>query len=102
MCIKYNSYSYLSRGYHKKFSMEEIYELFRGYGQVHKIILDISLPGRAGILSCLILMCGYLMHLYLQLMDIRGALNAILRLKGLKLPGGDSRGLLIDKVCMCN
>ena len=34
---------------------------------------------------------------YLQIMEIRGALNAIIKLKGYKLVGGDSRGLLIDQ-----
>lgn len=33
-------------------------------------------------------------------MEIRGALNAIIKLKGYKLAGGDPRGLLIDKVCI--
>ena len=31
-------------------------------------------------------------------MEIRGALKAMSKLNGLKLLGGDSRGLLIDKV----
>ena len=68
--------------------MGEIHGLFSGYGQVHKVILDISLPGRAWMVSCLILISGYLMHLYLQSMEIRGALNTILKLKGLKFAGG--------------
>ena len=33
-------------------------------------------------------------------MDIHGALNAILKMRGYKICGGDPRGLLIDKVCI--
>ena len=43
---------------------------------------------------------GCVICLHLQVMEIRGALNAILELRAYKVSSGDFRGLLIDKVCI--
>ena len=52
MCIQY--LQLFVKGLPPELTMDDVRELFSRHGKVMKVIFDISLPGRAWIVSCLI------------------------------------------------